>query len=136
MDATAPVRRESISCDRSWQAESCHHAALKGSDCADPIASQGHDDQAEGVGDVTYGAEEIDAECGLSVRASGYEPIASAHDERSCRKPPFHRFLASVFEGIRWHAQPRVVSQQLHQCIGVALLPRAYQSVNDLLLVW
>src|SRR5207237_239187 len=80
-------------------------------DRADPIASQGHDDQAKGVGDVTYWAEEINAECWLSVRASGYEPVASSHHERSCLKPPFHRLPASVFEWIRWHPQARVISQ-------------------------
>src|SRR6266550_7132967 len=37
--AKRPVRPESVSCDRSRQAESCHYAALKCRDCADPIAS-------------------------------------------------------------------------------------------------
>src|SRR6266705_1535407 len=112
--AKRPVRPESVWCDRSRQAESCHHAALKCRDCADSIASYGHHDQAERVGDATYRAEEIEAECGLSVRTSRDEPEVLALAERTGRKPPFGRLLTLVFEGIRWHPQPRVVSQQRH----------------------
>src|SRR5438270_1702791 len=108
MATKRPVRTESVSCDRSRQAESCQHAALKCRDCADPLAGQCHHDQGERVGDATYGAEEIDAECRFSVRARRDEPEASALAKRRCRKPPFG-LLTLVFERTRWHAQPRVV---------------------------
>src|SRR5438309_834047 len=103
-----------MSTDGSRHSESCHHAPLQGPDSADPIASYAHHDQAERVGDATYRAEEIEAECGLSVRTSRDEPEALALAERTGRKPPFGRLLTLVFERIRWHPQPHVVSQQRH----------------------
>src|SRR4029077_16266549 len=119
----AQQRGISASCHRSRQAESRHLAALKERDCADPTTSQGDHDEFDAVSRATQGPEEIDAECGLSVAPRREEPVAPTIAERNCRKPALDLLLAAVLTRSRWHAHPRVLSQESHQRVGIAFLP-------------